>query len=517
MRTSTTPAKPEITYRRREPEAGALHRFICANLEDFRREIREAHDGLDLPDWIAKAFAGYVKCGQLGHGSLRFHCPGCRKDQIVAFSCKVRGLCPSCDGKRMVEESAHLVDSVIPQVPIRQWVLTLPYALRYILAWHLPARTAVLGAFMRAITRHYRKRAKRQGIDVGHIGAVSVCQRFNSALDLDLHWHVLVSDGLWHESHVRTHFWHAPPLKDAEVAAVLDDAETRILRQMKKFGWNDDLPTIPHDPLETKNPVLATCMRGAMSEARLKEKPPQMREKGARPPPRPSGRNCCHADGFSLHANTRVAPTDRKRLEQMAKYLCRPAISAERLELLPNNEVRVKLKTAWRDGTESVRYSAVQFLLRLAAIIPLPHRPAIIYHGAFAPNHSWRARVVLAGEHAPGRRNKERPQLLDLTDPLGLIEKATKLTWSEALKRAFCIDILTCECGQRLKLLAVIPAGPEAARFLRHLKLPAEPNDIDKVRGPPEVAEPPDDLEDFDPDPGDDIDLPFFDEFEAAA
>ena len=132
-------------------------------------------------------------------------------------------------------------------------------------------------------------------------------------------------------------------------------------------------------------------------------------------------------------------PLDRKRLEQMAKYLCRPAISAERLELLPNNEVRVKLKTAWRDGTESVRYSAVQFLLRLAAIIPLPHRPAIIYQQA--PRRrilgaANRARGLGArgretaernqdGEHAPGRRNKERPQLLDLTDPLGLIEKAT--------------------------------------------------------------------------------------------
>ncbi len=63
----------------------------------------------------------------------------------------------------------------------------------------------------------------------------------------------------------------------------------------------------------------------------------------------------------------------------------------------------------------------------------------------------------------------------------------------------------------------MIPAGPEAARFLRHLKLPAEPNDIVKVRGPPDVLDPPEDLEDFDPDPGDDIDLPFFDEFEAAA
>ncbi len=90
-------------------------------------------------------------------------------------------------------------------------------------------------------------------------------------------------------------------------------------------------------------------------------------------------------------------PLDRKRLEQMAKYLCRPAISAERLELLPNNEVRVKLKTAWRDGTESVRYSAVQFLLRLAAIIPLPHRPAIIYHGAFAPNQQAARRRIPGG------------------------------------------------------------------------------------------------------------------------
>lgn len=513
MPTSTRESSSTTTYRRRTPEAGDMHRFICGHLASFQAEIREAHDGLDLPDWISKAFAGYVRCGQLGHGFLRFHCPGCKKDQLVAFSCKVRGLCPSCDGKRMVEESAHLVDSVIPQVPIRQWVLTLPYALRYILAWNLPARSAVLGAFMRAITRHYRKRAKRQGLDHGHLGAVSVCQRFNSALDLDLHWHVLVSDGLWHESHGSTHFWHAPALKDEEVAAVLEDAEARILRQMKKFGWDDDLPPLPTDPLEAKDPVLATCMRGAMSRQRIKEKPPTMREKGARPPPRPAGRNCCHADGFSLHANTRVAPLDRKRLEQLAKYLCRPAISAERLELLATGEVRVRLKTPWRDGTEAIRYSAQQFMLRLAALIPLPRRPAVIYHGAFAPNHAWRAKVVRAGEHAPKRRrNKaEAPEPLDLADPLGLAKADGKLRWSEALKRAFGIEILRCACGHTLTLLAVIPEGAECARFLRHLKLPPEPHDIVQVRGPPEVLEPPEDWEASDPDPGEEIDAPFAD------
>ena len=71
--------------------------------------------------------------------------------------------------------------------------------------------------------------------------------------------------------------------------------------------------------------------------------------------------------------------------------------------------------------------------------------------------------------------------------------------------------------GHRLKLLAVISAGPAVARFLRHLQLPAEPNDIDKVRGPPAVRDLHDDLGDLDRDPGDDIDLPFADWELAAA
>ena len=82
---------------------------------------------------------------------------------------------------------------------------------------------------------------------------------------------------------------------------------------------------------------------------------------------------------------------------------------------------------------------------------------------------------------------------------------------------AFSIDVLRCRCGHTLKLLAVIPAGPEAARSLRHLKLPAEPNDIVRVCGPPEAIEPPEIWDDFDPDPGEEIDRPFFDDLDVAA
>ena len=58
------------------------------------------------------------------HGFLRLRCEDCGHEKLVAFSCKRRGFCPSCGARRMAETTAHLVDQVVPQVPVRQWVLS---------------------------------------------------------------------------------------------------------------------------------------------------------------------------------------------------------------------------------------------------------------------------------------------------------------------------------------------------------------------------------------------------------
>ncbi|HEY6597792.1 MAG TPA: transposase zinc-binding domain-containing protein [Pseudomonadales bacterium] len=62
----------------------------------------------------------------LEYGYVRVKCDGCRHEHLVAFSCKRRGFCPSCGARRMIETSAHLIDHVLPPVPIRQWVLAFP-------------------------------------------------------------------------------------------------------------------------------------------------------------------------------------------------------------------------------------------------------------------------------------------------------------------------------------------------------------------------------------------------------
>ncbi|MCY7308276.1 MAG: transposase zinc-binding domain-containing protein [Rhodoferax sp.] len=80
----------------------------------------------------------------MAHGFQRLRCADCGHDRGLAFSCKRRGFCPSCGARRMSQSAAHLVDRVIPQVPERQWVLSLPLPLRLLLAVQPVLGTPVL-------------------------------------------------------------------------------------------------------------------------------------------------------------------------------------------------------------------------------------------------------------------------------------------------------------------------------------------------------------------------------------
>jgi hypothetical protein len=113
------------------------------------------------PRFVEQEFRAYLRCG-VAHGFLRVHCDECRFDRLVPFSCKRRGFCPSCGGQRMADTAAHLVDCVLPEVPVRQWVLTLPYALRYRCAYDSRLTSEVLRVFLRALFAELRRRARRE-------------------------------------------------------------------------------------------------------------------------------------------------------------------------------------------------------------------------------------------------------------------------------------------------------------------------------------------------------------------
>ena len=186
-------------YRPRDAEHTVLHQVVAEHLEAFLDAVAEAGDGVGLPQFVEREFREFLLCGVFEAGVARFQCEGCAREHLVPFSCKGRGFCPSCGGRRMTERAAHLVDAVLPRVPVRQWVLTVPYRLRYQMAWNHGLSRAVLRVSTRVLLDLYARGACHLGVAGGRTGSVTVMQRAGSGLNVNLHFHTLVLDGVFTE------------------------------------------------------------------------------------------------------------------------------------------------------------------------------------------------------------------------------------------------------------------------------------------------------------------------------
>jgi len=308
-----------------------LHQVVRAHLDCFLAETAAATDGTGLPRFIERELRDFLGCGQLERGFARVRCDTCRFERLLPFSCKTRAICPSCGGRRMAEQAAHLVDAVLPWVPVRQWVLTVPHRLRYRLAFdHALCRT-VLGVFVRAVLGWYRRRARRAGIADGRSGTVTVVQRFGSGLELNVHFHVLGLDGVFAlaaDGTMRFHRVEAPT--DADIARLVGAIARRLGRLLARRGLAIDAT----DPLAAESPALAGLASAAV-QGRLALGPragSRVERLGGDPAApwvessRPLQARCA---GCDLHGGVTVAGEDRRRLEQLCRYLLRPPIAQD--------------------------------------------------------------------------------------------------------------------------------------------------------------------------------------------
>ena len=138
------------------------------------------------------------------------------------------------------------------------------------------------------------------------------------------------------------------------------------------------------------------------------------------------------SNGFSLHAGVSCARGERKKLERLCRYIARPPISNERLKLSDCGQVVYELKTPYRDGTTHIVMSPLEWMQRLAALVPRPRMHLIRYHGVLAPNAKWRSHIVPAApipDSSPA-------------DSAGEEEKGGRhyIHWARLLKRVFGID-----------------------------------------------------------------------------
>ena len=137
---------------------------------------------------------------------------------------------------RLLDAGTCLVDHVFPRVPVRQWVLSLPLRLRYQLAWDHTLCRAVVGRTMRAILGFLRRRAREEGVKDGRSGAVAIVQRFGGALNLNIHIHAIVLDGVFAMADSGVRFYPTSPLDAADVVDVLTTVEAYVRGFLARRG-----------------------------------------------------------------------------------------------------------------------------------------------------------------------------------------------------------------------------------------------------------------------------------------
>jgi hypothetical protein len=234
-----------------------------------------------LPAFVKAELEGFAGCGDFELGFVRTCCRSCGDELRVPFSCKSRGCCPSCMGRRMVEGAALLVDHVLPAVGYRQWVLSFPGPMAVRLGYDAPLLAAVAGRLARAVMQDMRRGVKQQhGLaSIAALHAVTVVQRFRSDLGLYVHLHCLVTDGAYEEQDDgELRFLAAPPPTPERMTAVLAQVH-EVIR-----AADDDLDI---------DPALAACLQRSLAGPRPAPDSPSA------PPPM-----TLSAFGMNLHAAT---------------------------------------------------------------------------------------------------------------------------------------------------------------------------------------------------------------------
>ena len=365
----------------------------------------------------------------------------------------------------MVATAAHLVDNVMPRTPVRQWVLSFPKRVRYFLHNDPKVAGDVLRIFLRAVETTLRKRSPGAP-KKSRTGSVTFVQRFGSTINAHTHFHANIIDGVFASGDDgEAVFFQATDLTQADVEDLCDKVRKRTLAYLVRHGLIDSWDT--QDTLQWD-----------------------------------------HHGGFSLDASVLIPDWDRVGLEKLLRYCARPPIALGRLVMLDDKTVAYRLKKPDIQGRDTLFLSPVEFMDRLAKLIPPPRVHRHRYHGVLAPNSPMRGRVVAtAGPtraliqqdarekmgieqkgQGPGQDQADRSVLVTGNDQDESAKNEPRprcsYSWVMLIARIYEVMPLLCtRCHHPMRIISFITDPPQVERILDHMGIPSSPPAISPARG----------------------------------
>jgi hypothetical protein len=439
-------------YQRRRPEKTLWYRTVQAHFETWLALSTGQFDD-SPPAYIEQAFRRYLGCGILANGFARAHCDECGHDFLIAFSCKGRGVCPSCNTRRMAETAAHLTDHVFPRLPVRQWVLSVPKRLRYFLQRDTALQGAVLRILLRGVERCLREHSPGCGTTT-RIGAVAFIHRFGSNLNEHTHFHCCIVDGV---------FQPAANIGDKADAA---DAADAVAGVDFHAATDLDTATIAQVQAQVRQRILRAFVRRGLIDKSDRDEMLSWE----------------HGGGFSLDASVCIQDTDRAGLERLLRYCARPPFALEHLHPLDADHLVYHNPKPRSDSPRDLVLTPLELIDKIAALIPPPRAHRHRYYGVFAPNSPMRAAVTALAA-------------MPVVAPLPVVATETEVPsrraashylWAMLLARIYETLPLICPiCQAQMRIIAFITDAGTVRKILDHIGESAQPPRIAPARGPP--------------------------------
>jgi hypothetical protein len=476
-------AKP-VRYQRHRPDKTDLHRIIRENLDALESDEHESR----LPSFVPKAFESYVACGLLSRGFIRFACDRCRTNAFVAFSCKV-SLCPSCGARKTEDTTEHVMTRVLPDVAVRQWVLSIPFQLRARVAFDPGLFSAVVRIFVDEVFRHHERKARELSLLDVKSGAIAVLQRFGGTLATNPHAHVVALDGVFvrggaapssDEDTVGLEFHAIGAPTPAEIHAVSEAVCRRVLRLLRRRGVADAEGLIPVEAPDPHQAVGEMSMRQwplfAMVDPDGQVRPVHERNEWER---------AGDVRGFSLHASVSARQGDTEGRRRIVRYCVRPPLAEKQVRSTRDGRVSFELRHPRSNGATHVVFSEQGFVRRLAGLVPRPYHHAVRYFGLLSSSSPLRRLVVPTPEIDLHLHNETTA--IPSFEPASAGNPRRGALWAILLRRVYGVDALACPkpgCDGRLRPVAAILNRSAIRKILDHTGLDDEPPPP-RTRGPP--------------------------------
>ena len=474
-----------------------LYRVVQAHFPAVRERAEEQGG---LPKFVVREFEEYLRCGVLEAGCLHLACRHCGYSQLVALSCKRRGFCPSCLGRRMADVAVHLEQRVLPAVPIRHWICSLPWGLRALLGYDRKLAALVASAFAGELDRSLRRRAKGafalRSVADAHTGSVVAVQRTDSALRLNVHLHVLALDGVYvrDKTSGRLDFHALGTPTRVEVADAAARTAARIENILRAHGRSLDpemQEAAPPELCETEAGLAACYAAAARGVSVSGEHAGQPQLRLVVSPYATAAARTDDADpvaevrGVNLHARQCVDGRDRRQLERLCRYITRPPVAQDRLTERSDGTLELALKSVWKDGTRAIVFSPQDLVVRLIAAIPPPRIHLLRYFGVLSSHSALRKEVVPRSCPDP-RAIRPSPASGDQLELAGSDkaeeqepeeqELPRRNRWAWLLGHVFQADLDRCpRCGGAMRWLEAATTREASARLLAKLGLAPQP------------------------------------------